>query len=84
MPETIPGDSVGIVETQIIHFSEPLTLECGKTLSEYDIAYETYGELNPGRSNAFSSRPPDDLRAMMAVSGSLPQASWALVAQLPP
>ena len=52
MPETIPDDSVGIVETQVIHFSEPLTLECDKTLSEYDIAYETYGELNADASNA--------------------------------
>ena len=52
MPETIPDDSVGIVETQIIHFSEALTLECGQTLSEYDIAYETYGELNADASNA--------------------------------
>jgi len=52
MPETIADDSVGIVETQIIHFSEALTLECGKTLSEYDIAYETYGELNADASNA--------------------------------
>jgi homoserine O-acetyltransferase len=52
MPETITDDSVGIVETQIIHFSEALRLECGKTLSEYDIAYETYGELNASASNA--------------------------------
>lgn len=52
MPETIADDSVGIVETQIIHFSEALTLECGKTLPEYDIAYETYGELNADASNA--------------------------------
>lgn len=52
MPETIADDSVGIVETQIIHFSEALTLECGKTLAEYDIAYETYGELNADASNA--------------------------------
>ncbi len=52
MPETIADDSVGIVETQIIHFSEALTLECDKTLSEYDIAYETYGELNAERDNA--------------------------------
>jgi len=52
MPETIADDSVGIVETQIIHFSEALVLECGKTLSEYDIAYETYGELNADASNA--------------------------------
>jgi len=52
MPESIPDDSVGIVETKIIHFSEALTLECEKTLSEYDIAYETYGELNADASNA--------------------------------
>jgi len=52
MPEIIADDSVGIVETQIIHFSEALTLECEKTLNEYDIAYETYGELNRDASNA--------------------------------
>jgi len=52
MPESIPDDSVGIVETQVIHFAEALTLECEKTLSEYDIAYETYGELNADASNA--------------------------------
>ena len=52
MPETLPPDSVGIVETQMMHFDEPLQLECGKSLPEYDIAYETYGELNAARSNA--------------------------------
>ncbi len=52
MPETIPDDSVGIVDTKISHFSEALTLECGKTLPEYDIAYETYGQLNASASNA--------------------------------
>lgn len=52
MPETIADDSVGIVETQILHFSEPLVLECGKTLAQYDIAYEAYGELNADASNA--------------------------------
>ena len=52
MPEAIAEDSVGIVETKIMHFSEPLTLECGKILNAYDIAYETYGELNSSASNA--------------------------------
>jgi len=52
MPETIADDSVGIVETKAIHFDEALTLECDKTLTEYDIAYETYGELNADASNA--------------------------------
>ena len=52
MPETIAADSVGIVETRIQHFTEPLLLECGKTLDAYDIAYETYGKLNSDASNA--------------------------------
>jgi len=52
MPESIAEDSVGIVETRIIHFSEALMLQCGKALLEYDIAYETYGELNADASNA--------------------------------
>ncbi len=52
MPATIADNSVGIVATQISHFTEALTLECGKTLNEYDIAYETYGELNASASNA--------------------------------
>ena len=52
MPETLNPDSVGIVIPQSQHFAEPLLLECGKTLEQYDIAYETYGELNAERSNA--------------------------------
>jgi homoserine O-acetyltransferase len=52
MPETLSPDSVGIVVPQSQHFAEPLLLECGKTLEQYDIAYETYGELNAERSNA--------------------------------
>jgi len=52
MPEIIPDNSVGLVEPRSHHFSDPLTLECGKTLSEYTIAYETYGKLNTSSSNA--------------------------------
>ena len=52
MPETLSPDSVGIVIPQSQHFAEPLLLECGKTLEHYDIAYETYGELNAARNNA--------------------------------
>ena len=52
MPDTLPPDSVGIVESKSIHFDQALQLECGKTLPEYDIAYETYGELNDSGSNA--------------------------------
>lgn len=41
-----------IVEPQKMHFSQPLTLQSGNAISEYDLAYETYGSLNADRSNA--------------------------------
>lgn len=52
MPQFIPADSVGLVTPQTLHVSEPLLLACGKTLGEYDLVYETYGQLNASRSNA--------------------------------
>ena len=52
MPDVIPDDSVGIVEPQKIEFSEPLELQCGRTLEQYHLMVETYGELNESRSNA--------------------------------
>ena len=52
MPDSIPADSVGLVTTQCQHFDQPLTLDCGRVLSQYDLVFETYGELNPERSNA--------------------------------
>ncbi len=58
MPNSLPTDSVGslqsvgVVTPQIIHFSEPLLLACGRTLSDYQIVYETYGTLNANKSNA--------------------------------
>lgn len=44
--------SVGIVTPQIFHFSEPLTLECNRTLLSFDLIVETYGTLNSDKSNA--------------------------------
>ncbi|MBF0657135.1 homoserine O-acetyltransferase [Psychrobacter sp. NG25] len=44
--------SVGIVTPQIFHFSEPLTLECNRTLPSFDLIIETYGTLNSDKSNA--------------------------------
>ena len=46
-----PG-SVGAVVAQKVHFGEPLQLKSGAVLPQFDIAYETYGELNAARSNA--------------------------------
>ena len=30
----------------------PLTLDCGKTINNYPVAYETYGTLNKKKDNA--------------------------------
>ena len=52
MPTAIPADSVGLVSPKVEHFAEPLALACGRTLHDYQLVYETYGELNATRSNA--------------------------------
>ena len=39
------------IETKVAHFSSPLYLESGRILEPYEIAYETYGELNEEKSN---------------------------------
>ena len=44
--------SVGPVTPQTAHFDQPIRLKSGAVLPAYDIAYETYGELNAARSNA--------------------------------
>nr|WP_265089465.1 homoserine O-acetyltransferase [Psychrobacter sp. 72-O-c] len=44
--------SVGMVTPENFHFSEPLTLECNRTLSSFDLIVETYGTLNSDHSNA--------------------------------
>ena len=33
-------------------FDVPLPLACGRTLNEYELAFETYGTLNADASNA--------------------------------
>ena len=35
-----------------ITIKKPLKLDCGETITEYPLAYETYGELNKKRDNA--------------------------------
>ncbi|TDJ67299.1 MAG: homoserine O-acetyltransferase [Proteobacteria bacterium] len=52
MPNSIPTDSVGLVSPETHHFAEPLKLDCGVTLDEYQLVVETYGTLNAQRSNA--------------------------------
>lgn len=41
-----------IATPQTMHFDAPLPLQSGSSIREYDLTYETYGELNADRSNA--------------------------------
>lgn len=52
MNRTPDSHSVGIVKPQLARFDEPLMLACGRALSNYELVYETYGELNRDKSNA--------------------------------
>src|SRR3954466_2341719 len=49
MPSTVA--TTFSVETQVTSFAS-LALDCGVTLKNVDVAYETYGALNADRSNA--------------------------------
>lgn len=40
------------VRAQSLHFTEPLALAAGGSFSNYELVYETYGQLNAARSNA--------------------------------
>ncbi|MFK5969285.1 MAG: homoserine O-acetyltransferase [Candidatus Marithrix sp.] len=53
MPDILPPDCVGLVTSQTYKFDKtPLSLDCGRSLSSYEIIYETYGTLNKDHSNA--------------------------------
>jgi homoserine O-acetyltransferase len=41
-----------IVTPQSMHFDAPLPLQSGASIRAYDLAYETYGQLNADKSNA--------------------------------
>ncbi|MDY0387177.1 MAG: homoserine O-acetyltransferase [Methanolobus sp.] len=44
--------NIGIVETQVFNLPDELVLENGEKLRDVNLAYETYGKLNPDKSNA--------------------------------
>jgi len=44
--------SVGAVVAQRAHFDAPLPLACGRSLPQYELAYETYGTLDAAGANA--------------------------------
>ena len=45
-----PG-SVGVVQTEYLELPSPLVLDCGQSLREVRIAYETYGRISTARDN---------------------------------
>jgi homoserine O-acetyltransferase/O-succinyltransferase len=47
-----PADSVGLVTPRRVPITQPLTLDCGRTLPHHELMIETYGHLNAARSNA--------------------------------
>ena len=44
--------SVGLVKPRVAHFEEPFELQCRETLPQFELVYETYGELDENRDNA--------------------------------
>src|SRR5579884_489529 len=51
MATSAPAETSFLVDTQTVTFPA-LPLDCGVTLLNVDVAYETYGSLNADRSNA--------------------------------
>jgi homoserine O-acetyltransferase/O-succinyltransferase len=47
-----PEGSVGVVSPKLARFEDPIALKSGTRLDAYELAFETYGTLNPARSNA--------------------------------
>ncbi len=48
----VPKNSVGIVETKYLDLKVPIVLDCGSSLNNVRVAYETYGDLDKARGNA--------------------------------
>src|ERR1051326_1058432 len=63
-----PG-SAGVFRTQYLDLPASLPLDCGRTLEQVRIAYETYGELSPSRDNV--------ILVCHALSGDAHAAGWS-------
>jgi len=63
-----PG-SAGVFRTRYLDLPEPLRLDCGRSLDQVRIAYETYGRLSPARDNA--------ILVCHALSGDQHAAGWS-------
>jgi homoserine O-acetyltransferase/O-succinyltransferase len=47
-----PADSVGFVSPTKLHFDQTLQLTSGASLHDFELMVETYGRLNPAKTNA--------------------------------
>ena len=52
VPTSPQPDILAPAQHQHARFAEPFGLDCGQSLPGIDVAYQTYGALNPARSNA--------------------------------
>lgn len=52
MTQKTTNGSVGLVTPQTLHIDTPLPLDCGRQLPQYELVYETYGQLNAAGTNA--------------------------------
>ena len=50
--DKIDNNSIGIVKSNTVAIKQSLKLDCGKTLNDFSLIYETYGRLNSEKSNA--------------------------------
>jgi homoserine O-acetyltransferase/O-succinyltransferase len=44
--------SLGLITPQVLNFAAPLKLQSGASITDYNLVVETYGQLNPQKSNA--------------------------------
>ena len=44
--------SLGVVKPEILHFADPLSLQSGASIANYNLVVETYGQLNAKKNNA--------------------------------
>ena len=52
MQHKFEDNSVGIVKPNLVNIEQSLNLDCGKTLDNFSLIYETYGNLNQEKNNA--------------------------------
>ena len=44
--------NIKLENIKILEVKRPLKLDCGKTINNFPLAYETYGKLNENKDNA--------------------------------